>query len=567
GTIVSTSDGGGVWVRQASGVSATLCAVCFADSLWGWVVGTDGTALHTTDGGVAWHPVTVPQATYVDVFFVDRLHGWLLESSRSVLRTIDGGNSWQEVRVTDLDFPLTSLFFIDSREGWVALGRLPGGLHGRQAPSLFATTDGGETWVPHVLPFAPAGNDVVFVGKEAGFLAGAEGTILRTTDGGQEWHPLMPVPARALRRVYFADHRHGWVTGDRLSLRTADGGATWQPCPYVPWLSMFSSDTLHGWALGDSVYYTADGGVTWVSLPPPVPGTPIAAFILNDSLGWISYLSPGQSLLARTSDRGRSWQINDSLPLEIRSLFFVDSCCGWAVGNRGLYADVCFTADGGVSWIEQYRGSAPYCSFEDVFFVDPVAGWAVGTARSIRTLDGGRSWEECGPFGPCVHFVTREEGWLAGYWTVDGGSTWQRLASSEEEARFFCSDLYFLDGAHGWAVGIGASIYRWVSGLNVPNEGLVRLLESFELAAYPNPCPGDMMIILTGGEGKPTALEIRNVSGRLVRRLVVPPGGTRSRAIPWDGRDERGAKCPAGVYLVGLDNDPARAKLKILLLH
>jgi hypothetical protein len=54
GTILHSTDGGKSWLTQASGTRTSLTAIAFTDSNTGWAVGIGGTILHSTDGGKSW---------------------------------------------------------------------------------------------------------------------------------------------------------------------------------------------------------------------------------------------------------------------------------------------------------------------------------------------------------------------------------------------------------------------------------------------------------------------------------------------------------------------------------
>jgi len=59
GTIIYTTDGGGVWTIQTSGTTVNLKSLDFVDQNLGWAVGCDWNAdssiiVHTTDGGITW---------------------------------------------------------------------------------------------------------------------------------------------------------------------------------------------------------------------------------------------------------------------------------------------------------------------------------------------------------------------------------------------------------------------------------------------------------------------------------------------------------------------------------
>ena len=56
GTIIRTTDGGVTWTPQTSGTTAWLLGVSFSDRSAGTTVGSGGTILRTTDGGATWTP-------------------------------------------------------------------------------------------------------------------------------------------------------------------------------------------------------------------------------------------------------------------------------------------------------------------------------------------------------------------------------------------------------------------------------------------------------------------------------------------------------------------------------
>jgi photosystem II stability/assembly factor-like uncharacterized protein len=92
------------WTRQPSGTMAWLRSVYFLDQNRGWVAGSGGTVLQTTDGGETWKRLqTLTRDTLHDVYFADENVGWLIaerdflklktddEPRSYLLKTEDGG--------------------------------------------------------------------------------------------------------------------------------------------------------------------------------------------------------------------------------------------------------------------------------------------------------------------------------------------------------------------------------------------------------------------------------------------------------------------------------------------
>ena len=78
------------------------------------------------------------QAHFSDVFFVDAQHGWIVGSNSTILHTTDGGMTWnrQPRQPLPFDIVLKKVRFIDPQTGWVV------GDDGM----VLKTTDGGQTW-------------------------------------------------------------------------------------------------------------------------------------------------------------------------------------------------------------------------------------------------------------------------------------------------------------------------------------------------------------------------------------------------------------------------------------
>src|SRR4030095_12547938 len=67
------------WAKVNAGTMAWLHSVFFLDQNRGWVVGSKGTFLATTDGGKTWRQkASVTTDVLRDIYFVDEQNGWVL---------------------------------------------------------------------------------------------------------------------------------------------------------------------------------------------------------------------------------------------------------------------------------------------------------------------------------------------------------------------------------------------------------------------------------------------------------------------------------------------------------
>jgi hypothetical protein len=72
--------------------------------------------------------------------------------------------------------------------------------------------------------------------------------------------------------------------------------------------------------------------------------------------------------------------------------------------------------------------------------------------------------------------------------------------------------------------------------------------QSWISTAWPNPSRDASRFELALAASGPATLVIRDVSGRIVRRLVDGPMEAGIHPIAWDGRDDRGQPVPSGIY-------------------
>ncbi len=262
------------WTRQPSGTMSWLHAVYFLDQNYGWVAGSNGTLLHTLDGGLTWSRAAfVTKDDLRDVYFSDENTGWLLaqrdplkiksfERSSYLLNTTDGGVTWRRIflNTSDVNTRFARLVFTDAQHGWVF----------GETGVLFSTVDGGAHWIPqktatkHLLLGAGMTNN----GR--GFLVGAGGTILRSDDFGASWQTPINLSngGSARLRAVSVVGNVAWTVGGSQMFRTVDGGRTWltqQPYVTADLLDIKFLDVREGWAVGSqgTLLHTQDGGVHW----------------------------------------------------------------------------------------------------------------------------------------------------------------------------------------------------------------------------------------------------------------------------------------------------------------
>ncbi|MEO8434664.1 MAG: YCF48-related protein [Pyrinomonadaceae bacterium] len=285
------------WTRQQSGTMAWLHSVYFLNQKTGWVAGSNGTLLFTNDSGQTWHKMRRPtEDSLQDVYFSDEQNGWLVcdravfklktenEPQAYLLRTSDGGATWSRIDLSDSSARVTRAVFRADGRGWTF----------GEAGALYATNDGGSSWVRQVVPTKHLLLGGVFLDNGQGWLVGAGATILQTSDGGETWRSSLVRGERDLRftAASFVERRLGWAVGAAGHVfATTDGGRLW-----FPQASGVSTDLLdvkflsaaEGWAAGSegTLLHTNDGGGHWISEGSRTPHLLERLFFTDRAHGW-----------------------------------------------------------------------------------------------------------------------------------------------------------------------------------------------------------------------------------------------------------------------------------------
>ena len=89
---------------------------------------------------------------------------------------------------------------------------------------------------------------------------------------------------------------------------------------------------------------------------------------------------------------------------------------------------------------------------------------------------------------------------------------------------------------------------------------------NLRLAASPNPSRGPLNLSLESPTGGYDALELLDVSGRVVRRLSSGAKAGERWNIRWDGRDESGQRMPAGLYFARMRSRAGVAVVRVALI-
>ena len=243
--------------------------------------------------------------------------------------------------------------------------------------------------------------------------------------GGSPIPPIHDLQFVSESKWYAADKIGLWLTENsgttwQLALKTPDSDAAWHgvSCMSFP-------DERNGFVVADQKLYSTSDGNRWQFISG-LSDTVSSCFFLDSQHGWISSSKwprkdPPKSIptISKSGDGGRTWKeqwrgnfgLSDK-PL-VRSMFFVDSLHGWAVGDQIILR----TEDGGDTWIPRSsRGD----EFIDVEFSSEKYGWisAGSSSTYLVTTTGGTTWSSApmprsDDSGPVRLVKTPSQSWVA----------------------------------------------------------------------------------------------------------------------------------------------------------
>ncbi|HYW69506.1 MAG TPA: YCF48-related protein [Pyrinomonadaceae bacterium] len=276
------------------------------------------------------------------VYFIDSKHGWVGGDGGFLAFTDDGGANWVERRL-GTDRAINDVYFVSKDHG-VAL---TGG-------SIFETSDGGHGWI-EAHKFAPAEfagatpelYSLRFNGRKRGWVVGSasrgdvvtDSILAVTRDSGVSWQVLRAPSQRELIHIDVVDDRRAWIVGaGGAILHTEDEGETWSRQNSGTTVTLFHIDFRNakdGWAVGErgTIIRTENGGETWTKINSPTRATLLSVQFVSQDEGWI--VGRGGVIL-RSSDRGATWVEEESGTKQNLYALFVDKKYGWAVGGNGL---------------------------------------------------------------------------------------------------------------------------------------------------------------------------------------------------------------------------------------
>jgi photosystem II stability/assembly factor-like uncharacterized protein len=203
GLILHTTDGGINWQEKVISSILGLTSVSFCDENFGWAVGPE-VIVSTSDGGKSWEVRYRGEANrkLLGIECVTHESAWVVGENGTILHTEDAGKTWGRQDAGVSSTLMRARFF--GNDGWIL------GSEG----TLLRTKDGGATWGREKLDVTGMLCDIHIMGLQ-GWVVGSQGTILYSSDGGNAWHRKKSPTDEDLYCLSFLDSVHGWAAGER----------------------------------------------------------------------------------------------------------------------------------------------------------------------------------------------------------------------------------------------------------------------------------------------------------------------------------------------------------------
>jgi photosystem II stability/assembly factor-like uncharacterized protein len=390
-----------------------------------------------------------------------------------------------------------------------------------------------------------------------------------------------------LYRCFFTDTLNGWAAGDSgIIIHTSNAGVSWVIQPsYIDYAitDLFFINNRLGWGIANDYYYagttilkTTNGGDNWDVSRYPDTSLIINTVYFLDSLHGL--MGGYEGAVLRTSTGGAAWQ---QYRLDTNSLFshfpirrftFYNSQVGLACGGIMDIAGLAWkTTNGGLNW--EVRDTTPEPLY-DVVFLDSLKAFTTGGdfeygSSFSKSTNSGVDWryDPVGYFGQGSAIAIRTPTEI---WVPLGFS--QRWMVSYDTAKGWYEvllhdstavyDAVFVDSLHGWAVGYNGAIYKYNSNLiGIKNRETNLPLTVNLFQNYPNPFNPATTIAFDLSLPANVRIILYDILGRRVRVLYEGFKSAGMNKIVFDAGD-----LSSGVYFYELEAGIISRTKKMVIL-
>ncbi|MCG9127119.1 hypothetical protein JT359_05900 [Candidatus Poribacteria bacterium] len=323
--------------RYHNSADGLLLGLDFVSNKKGWVVGENGTILHTRNGGVTWESQSNPTHLLFDICTVSETEGYVVGDRGTILRSDESGFEWkpQDSRTPEC---FGGTYFITPDKGWAVA----------EAGVILHTSNSGAVWEKQNSNSSQDLLTVFFIDELTGWCAGSGGEILHTSNGGLTWESQSSGVSANLFDIHFTSRFEGWVTGIfGTLLHTTDGGNHWKTSKLSQRLTdlgensniwfnaVYFHGSTYGWVVGENgnVFHTNDSGNSWYRQESNTDNFLYDVHFISKSEGWIV---GKDGIVLHTKDSGKNWrpQRTDTRT-DLTSIHMYNASNGFVAGQYG----------------------------------------------------------------------------------------------------------------------------------------------------------------------------------------------------------------------------------------
>ena len=521
--------------------------------------------IKSTDGGESWIDITPSGLSdnwlkNVEVAPLDHNTIIVCSSYDRVMRSTDGGANWEEANqgITGANRRAQTLTS-DHETGIIYLGMYAGG--------IYRSTDDGASWekISYNVTGAQMLDISVNMRNPDTLFAATKNGIYMSVDGAAIWEYVeLDYPDS---NYYF-----NWVNVE------VD--------PYDPSYVYANYSGRSGSGYNMALYRSTDGGATWESFTQglPLESTRTEIAVADYGNGARRLFMGSWEGLFRSDNLGESWSLcQGGLPPDIR--------CAYALNVSRVNPDLVYvgdwgeglykSTDGGMSWAP--LANAPGSIYEiacgqinpDIVYI--IGGYSDDGNVIYKSTDGGQSWAEISndipgnnprwlsglavnPFNPDNIFaLSYNRGFFQ---THDGGGSWEdfnlNLGTAVQLGRTVIDPVDTSRIVLGlWGNSVW-TITRTRTGIDLVDNTLPA---AFFASSYPNPFNPSTTIEYSLPDKAFVTVDIYDLLGRRVERLVSQDQRAGSYRVVWDAKEQA-----SGVYFYRIDAGEISDMRKMILL-
>jgi hypothetical protein len=445
----------------------------------------------------------------------------------------------------------------------------------------------------HDLIYHPTNRDIIYLANDGGVFRSLDGgETFEGCNGGYQTQQFYAGFACSQTDSNLAlggmqDNATAIYRGNDAWVRVIGGDGGWAG------IDAASNNVLYGSYQYLSLLKSTNGGGGWFDVPPPDVGRTgfIAPYVLCGGDDH-QVLYSGRSYIHRSLNGGVNWLVTnggqqlDENPALAMAVSQTDCNVLYVTTAPVVWRSGVFRTTNGGGAFDNVTGSLP-----DRYYVglaiDPTDDQTVyvtlsgfGSSHAFKSINGGDTWDDIGaglpdvptsavvvdPFEPAHVYVGND---IGVYCSLDGGGDWFSYSAGLPDA-VVAMDLS-VSPTNGMlrvsTYGNGVYERPLMSTLvDVPDQeplaSLIRLEQN-----RPNPFnPATEIRYALSAESEVT-LAVYDLAGRKVRTLVDARQPAGDHGARWDGRDERGASLPSGVYVCELKAGRQKETRKMMLVR